>query len=116
VAGAKGFKPGHTNKLKAVEQLSLAVNLGRGALDHAEHWEKPARLALSMELSWMRLGPPLWLRSKRRVFTSMWLRPHYKWQHMAAPHHRDSIIRALLPSPVHLCLLLVLRGKYLAKK
>ena len=94
--------------------LSLAVNWDHGALDHAEHWEKQARLALGMELSWRRLGLPLWLRRKSRVFTLTWPQRHYKWQHMAAPWGTASSGPSLHP-PVHLCLLLMLRGKYLAK-
>ena len=114
VEGAKGFKLGLANQREAFGQLSLAVNWDHGALDHAEHWEKQARLALGMELSWRRLGLPLWLRRKSRVFTLTWPQRHYKWQHMAAPWGTASSGPSLHP-PVHLCLLLMLRGKYLAK-
>lgn len=115
VARAKGFKLGLVNQQEIFGQLSLGVNWGHGALDRAEHWEKLARLALGMELSWRRSGPPLCLRRKRTVFTPMWQWPHYKWQCVAAPWEMASSGSSLHP-PVHLCLLLVLRGKYLAKK
>lgn len=59
-------------------------------------------------------GPPSQLRKKRRVFTPMCPQPHDKWQHMAAPWGMASSGPSF-HSPVLLGLLLVLRGKYLAK-
>lgn len=89
----------------------LGCKLGPWGLGSCRALGKLARLALG----WRRSGPPLCLRRKRTVFTPMWQWPHYKWQCVAAPWEMASSGSSLHP-PVLLCLLLVLRGKYLAKK
>lgn len=108
-----GFKPGLASQCEAFGELPLAVNWGHGApiSPLGETGQTCSRHGAKLE----ELRSSLVAQEEEEGPDTMWPWPHYKWQHMAAPWGTASSGPSLHPL-IRQCMLLVSKGKYLAKK